>query len=132
MQPETGKRRFWSKWGTGGQEADRKGIQEKCGSVRRGYRICEIAISCSGRTEEQGKKIIWKDVASVIWAIAEYNTWHRILGIRASDFTLPAGLCPRRGRAPACLPVAASRNDPGFPAGIKTFPLQLFFQFSAP
>lgn len=44
---------------------------------RRGYRIQEVAISYSGRTGEQGKKIGWKDGISAIRAIAKYNTWHR-------------------------------------------------------
>jgi glycosyltransferase involved in cell wall biosynthesis len=45
--------------------------------IRRGYRICEIPISYRGRTEEQGKKIGWKDGLSAIRAIVKYNTWHR-------------------------------------------------------
>jgi glycosyltransferase involved in cell wall biosynthesis len=45
--------------------------------IRKGYRICEIPISYRGRTEEQGKKIGWKDGFSAIRAIVKYNTWHR-------------------------------------------------------
>ena len=43
---------------------------------RRGYQIHEIPISYRGRTEEQGKKIGWKDGISAIRAIVKYNTWH--------------------------------------------------------
>ena len=45
--------------------------------IRKGYRICEIPIFYRGRTEEQGKKIGWKDGFSAIRAIVKYNTWHR-------------------------------------------------------
>jgi len=45
--------------------------------TRSGYRICETAISYSGRTAEQGKKISWKDGVSAIRAIVKYNTWHK-------------------------------------------------------
>ena len=40
--------------------------------ARRGSRIFEVAISYSGRTYREGKKIGWKDGVRAIWAIFHY------------------------------------------------------------
>ena len=36
-------------------------------------RICEVAISYSGRSNREGKKIGWKDCVRAIWCIFRYN-----------------------------------------------------------
>lgn len=41
--------------------------------ARRGYRVYEIAVSYSGRTYEQGKKIGWRDGFSALWCIVRYG-----------------------------------------------------------
>jgi len=41
--------------------------------ARRRYRVYEIAVSYSGRTYEQGKKIGWKDGFSALWCIVRYG-----------------------------------------------------------
>ena len=40
--------------------------------AKRGARIFEVAISYSGRTYREGKKIGWKDGVRAIWAILDY------------------------------------------------------------
>ena len=45
--------------------------------ARRGYRIYETAISYSGRTYEEGKKIDWKDGVKAIWCILKYGLFRR-------------------------------------------------------
>ncbi len=46
--------------------------------ARRGSRIFEVAISYSGRTYREGKKIGWKDGVRAIWAIFHYALSGRI------------------------------------------------------
>ena len=46
--------------------------------ARRGSRIFEVAISYSGRTYREGKKIGWKDGLRAIWAIFHYALSGRI------------------------------------------------------
>lgn len=43
--------------------------------ARRGYRIYETAISYSGRTYKEGKKIGWKDGIKALWCIVRYSRW---------------------------------------------------------
>lgn len=42
-----------------------------------GIRINEVAISYSGRSFNEGKKIGWKDGFRAIWCILKYNTWKK-------------------------------------------------------
>lgn len=46
--------------------------------AKRGSRIFEVAISYSGRTYKEGKKINWKDGARALWAILHYAASDRI------------------------------------------------------
>jgi SAM-dependent methyltransferase len=46
--------------------------------AKRGSRIFEVAISYSGRTYREGKKISWKDGARALWAIVHYAASGRI------------------------------------------------------
>src|SRR5271154_6181338 len=46
--------------------------------ARRGSRIFEVAISYSGRTYREGKKIGWKDGVRALWAIFHYAASGRI------------------------------------------------------
>ena len=45
--------------------------------AHRGFRIYEVAISYSGRTYEEGKKIGWKDGVRAIWCILKYGLFRR-------------------------------------------------------
>ena len=40
-------------------------------------RVHEVGISYSGRTYEEGKKIVWRDGLWAIWCILKYNLWAR-------------------------------------------------------
>ena len=46
--------------------------------AKRGSRIFEVAISYSGRTYREGKKIGWKDGVRALWAISRYAASGRI------------------------------------------------------
>jgi len=46
--------------------------------AKRGSRIFEVAISYSGRTYREGKKIGWKDGVRALWAILRYATSGKI------------------------------------------------------
>jgi glycosyltransferase involved in cell wall biosynthesis len=46
--------------------------------AKRGSRIFEVAISYSGRTYREGKKIGWKDGVRALWSIARYAVSGRI------------------------------------------------------
>jgi glycosyltransferase involved in cell wall biosynthesis len=46
--------------------------------AKRGARIFEVAISYSGRTYREGKKIGWKDGVRALWAILKYSLSDRI------------------------------------------------------
>lgn len=41
------------------------------------FRVYEVGISYSGRTYEEGKKIIWKDGLAAIWHILRFNLFTR-------------------------------------------------------
>ena len=41
--------------------------------ARRGYRVYELAVSYSGRTYEEGKKIGWRDGVQAVWCIVRYG-----------------------------------------------------------
>jgi glycosyltransferase involved in cell wall biosynthesis len=43
--------------------------------ARRNYRIYEVAISYSGRTYNQGKKIGWRDGLKALWCVLRYGKW---------------------------------------------------------
>ncbi|MDO4558682.1 MAG: glycosyltransferase family 2 protein [Planctomycetia bacterium] len=45
--------------------------------AHQGFRIYEVAISYSGRTYEEGKKIGWKDGFRAIWCILKYGLFRR-------------------------------------------------------
>jgi hypothetical protein len=45
--------------------------------ARKRCRIYEVGISYYGRTDEEGKKIGWRDGLRAIWCILKYNTWAR-------------------------------------------------------
>lgn len=42
---------------------------------RAGFRVYELAISYSGRSYSEGKKIGWKDGCKAIWCILKYGLW---------------------------------------------------------
>jgi hypothetical protein len=44
-------------------------------AARAGWRLCEVPISYSRRTYEQGKKIGWRDAIAAIGAILYYRFW---------------------------------------------------------
>jgi glycosyltransferase involved in cell wall biosynthesis len=56
---------------------DRFGIEPELTAkiARRNARIYEIAISYSGRTYKEGKKIGWKDGVKALWCILRYSKW---------------------------------------------------------
>lgn len=56
-------------------ESKRFGIEPELTAwvAKKKLRICEVGISYSGRTYEEGKKINWKDGVAAIWFILKYN-----------------------------------------------------------
>lgn len=56
---------------------DRFGIEPELTAkvARRNARIYEIAISYSGRTYKEGKKIGWRDGVKALWCIVRYSRW---------------------------------------------------------
>jgi hypothetical protein len=45
--------------------------------ARAKLRIYEVAISYSGRTYDEGKKIGWRDGVRALWCILKYNLWSK-------------------------------------------------------
>jgi hypothetical protein len=45
--------------------------------ARANLRIYEVAISYSGRTYDEGKKIGWRDGVRALWCILKYNLWSK-------------------------------------------------------
>jgi glycosyltransferase involved in cell wall biosynthesis len=41
--------------------------------IKKGYEICEIPISYSARSREDGKKLTWKDGVKALWTLIKYR-----------------------------------------------------------
>ena len=56
-------------------EEDRFGFEPEITSkvAKRDARIYEVGISYSGRTNNEGKKIGWRDGFRAIWCVLKYN-----------------------------------------------------------